>query len=216
MFRSVLPVPSGAAVVVSTPALVLKDLAVHPEGGCRRRELFSDESDAVLRSRPTNTDLDPDQRAKAVSWACAYGARFAYQRDRHWRIATTDDRRAGRALEPVCGTEPPPIAPALARPVLDRGGGALVLDWITAAACHPADADRETTMTATTHGADLATQAKVYLKQRHPDWSFICSDQGRWWAQRFPVPREMFNKPNLLDADTPEALDAKLMELAAS
>lgn len=56
---------------------------------------------------------------------------------------------------------------------------------------------------------------KADLKARHPDWSIIRSDQGRWWAQRFPVPRELFNKPNLLDADTPEALDAKLMELAA-
>ncbi|MEU5995229.1 hypothetical protein ABZ806_40155 [Spirillospora sp. NPDC047418] len=71
-------------------------------------------------------------------------------------------------------------------------------------------------MTATPHGPDPAIQAKVNLKRCHPGWSIICSDQGRWWAQRFPVPRELFNMPNLVDADTPEALDAKLRKLVAS
>ncbi|MEU8346652.1 hypothetical protein AB0C74_33575 [Spirillospora sp. NPDC048832] len=64
--------------------------------------------------------------------------------------------------------------------------------------------------------AATAVADKADLKARHPNWSIIRSDQGRWWAQLFPVPRELFNKPNLVDADTPQALDAKLTELVAS
>lgn len=60
--------------------------------------------------------------------------------------------------------------------------------------------------------ADSSARAKARLKEEFPSWNFICSQQGRWWAQRFPVPRELFNKPNMIDADTAAGLRAKLAE----
>ncbi|GAA1892219.1 hypothetical protein [Actinomadura bangladeshensis] len=71
-------------------------------------------------------------------------------------------------------------------------------------------------MTATTHArAATGAEAKAELKRDFPGWTFIYSDEGRWWAQLYPVPRELFNKPNLIDADTPADLRAKLAEVAS-
>lgn len=51
------------------------------------------------------------------------------------------------------------------------------------------------------------------LKDRYPGWNFIRSKQGGLWAQRFPVPPEDFNRPNMVDARTPEELAAKIDEV---
>ncbi len=55
-------------------------------------------------------------------------------------------------------------------------------------------------------------RAKAELKREFPGWNVVSSAQGRWWAQRFPVPRELFNEPNLVDADATQGLRAKLAE----
>ncbi|SNT14529.1 hypothetical protein SAMN05443665_101759 [Actinomadura meyerae] len=54
------------------------------------------------------------------------------------------------------------------------------------------------------------------LKERHPGWNIIHSAQGGWWAQQFPVSRELAGEHNMLNADSPEALDEKLTALEAS
>ncbi|WP_433227565.1 hypothetical protein [Actinomadura formosensis] len=48
------------------------------------------------------------------------------------------------------------------------------------------------------------------LKARYPEWNIIRTRQGGWWAQRFPVPPEEFNRPNMVDARTPEELAVKI------
>lgn len=53
-------------------------------------------------------------------------------------------------------------------------------------------------------------QAKAELKREFPGWNIICSSEGRWWGQRFPLTREQFNRVNMVDADTCEALRAAL------
>lgn len=60
------------------------------------------------------------------------------------------------------------------------------------------------------------TLTKDDLKDRHPGWNIIRSAQGRWWGQQFPVPRERAGEHNMVDADSPEALDEKLTRLEAS
>lgn len=57
------------------------------------------------------------------------------------------------------------------------------------------------------------SEAKTALKEEFPGWNIICSAEGRWWGQRFPVPRELFNQPNVFDADTAAGLRAKLAEV---
>lgn len=64
-------------------------------------------------------------------------------------------------------------------------------------------------MTTTTHAH---AEAKVELKREFPGWNIICSADGRWWGQRFPVPREAFDQPNMVDADSAAGLRAKLAE----
>ncbi|NKZ03302.1 hypothetical protein [Actinomadura latina] len=69
-------------------------------------------------------------------------------------------------------------------------------------------------MTTTSHARTVPNEeAKAELKGEFPGWNIICSTDGRWWAQLFPVPRELFNEPNLIDADTAAELRAKLIEL---
>lgn len=101
------------------------------------------------------------------------------------------------------------------RRLLDRGGG----DRPTPdprRRIPPVFLAMEIPMTAKTHARTApGTAAKAKLKREFPGWRFIRSAQGRWWAQRFPVPWELFNEPNMVDADTPEALGAKLTGLAS-
>lgn len=80
---------------------------------------------------------------------------------------------------------------------------------------HPAIAHKGTSMNSTTdaHAAPGAV-ARADLKRDFPGWNFTRSAQGRWWAQCFPVPREQFNVPNLVDADSAAGLRDKLMESA--
>ncbi|TDC81850.1 hypothetical protein [Actinomadura sp. 7K507] len=52
--------------------------------------------------------------------------------------------------------------------------------------------------------------AKAALKEDFPDWRIIVSDKGRWWGQLWPLPRDQFNRVNLVDADTAEGLRAEL------
>ncbi|WP_165978575.1 hypothetical protein [Actinomadura darangshiensis] len=71
-------------------------------------------------------------------------------------------------------------------------------------------------MTAKSHAhAVTDAEAKAELKKEYPGWNIICSAQDRWWAQRFPVPRELLNKPNMLDANSAVGLRAKLAEATA-
>ena len=73
---------------------------------------------------------------------------------------------------------------------------------------------REISMTATIHARAVSDEeVKAELKREFPGWSIIRSADGRWWAQLFPVPRELFNEPNLVDADTGAELRAELAGL---
>ncbi|GAA2295176.1 hypothetical protein GCM10010402_62170 [Actinomadura luteofluorescens] len=59
-----------------------------------------------------------------------------------------------------------------------------------------------------------ATDVKARLKAEFPGWSIIRSNQGRWWATRGPLTREILNRPSDLDADTAEGLAAQLRAVA--
>ncbi|TMQ90990.1 hypothetical protein ETD83_32970 [Actinomadura soli] len=52
--------------------------------------------------------------------------------------------------------------------------------------------------------------AKADLKRDFPDWNIICSTQGGWWAQLFPVPRDRYPRENMFNAATADGLRAKL------
>lgn len=65
-------------------------------------------------------------------------------------------------------------------------------------------------MTSEVGVSPVSTSAKAELQQDFPDWRIIVSAQGRWWAQLWPLPREQFNRVNMVDADTCEALRAAL------
>lgn len=73
---------------------------------------------------------------------------------------------------------------------------------------------RKISMTATIHARAVSDEeAKAQLKGQFSGWNIIRSADGRWWAQLFPVPPELFNEPNMVDADTAAGLHAKLAKL---
>ncbi|MGH3238804.1 MAG: hypothetical protein ACRDNL_00390, partial [Spirillospora sp.] len=96
---------------------------------------------------------------------------------------------------------------AAAAPSLDRGGGDTATRRIPAAACTAPSpfADMEAVMTTAT----LAL-AKDALKQDFPGCNIICSAQGGWWGQLFPVPYDRYTQTNMFDARTAAGLRAKL------
>ncbi|GAA3957660.1 hypothetical protein GCM10023085_45190 [Actinomadura viridis] len=46
-----------------------------------------------------------------------------------------------------------------------------------------------------------------------PSWSIVYSSRGRWWAFRGPMTSETFNEVSDVEADSPEDLRAKLLEV---
>ncbi|TMQ93551.1 hypothetical protein ETD83_25290 [Actinomadura soli] len=56
--------------------------------------------------------------------------------------------------------------------------------------------------------------AKAELERDFPAWRFLVSDHRRWWALRGPLPFDQVNEVDVVDADTPEDLRARLLRLA--
>ncbi|WP_433464069.1 hypothetical protein [Spirillospora sp. CA-128828] len=52
--------------------------------------------------------------------------------------------------------------------------------------------------------------AKADLKRDFRGWNIIHTAQGGWWAQRWPLPPELFNTENLVEARTTQELRMKL------
>lgn len=60
-----------------------------------------------------------------------------------------------------------------------------------------------------------SADAKARLAAEHPDWNIICSDRGRWWANRGPLVAEKLSDRATVDADTPEDLAEKIRAMSA-
>ncbi|MFC6886930.1 MULTISPECIES: hypothetical protein [Actinomadura] len=56
-------------------------------------------------------------------------------------------------------------------------------------------------------------EVKAELGREFPGWRFIVSDRRRWWALRGPLPPELVNEVDVVDADTAEQLRALLGEV---
>ncbi|HEY8480973.1 MAG TPA: hypothetical protein VIL71_14195 [Spirillospora sp.] len=53
---------------------------------------------------------------------------------------------------------------------------------------------------------------RTRLLRDFPEWNFVRSDKGRWWAFRLP-PRDDPNRVSDVDADTADELHARLCEI---